>query len=322
MYKFQRFERPRPIDAGLFPWPCKVARFDWDRYTTISPYRHMPCLYFIQVLDPRWPEHPLEIHRMGKVDRFGIAEIGQTLNLEDRMSHFKVSAENTSNSSSEGWLYGLIFRMNEWFNRLFGTIENLLDHTQFLYVKTRPKDLRGRENIAIDKYVAKYWEAPITNGQVPGVNKRPDDYKVPVKRPSFDTGPKRARFPPGIVSLAHPPPNYLDGISGIYKIHWLLRSDHNRFRKLNRLASPDLVGIMEIGKSKDIGVRLRGIRSDFYGRQGCGEWRGFYHAHDISPSLRKAHGSMLDILEDIGVSYREVDPSQLRTEEEDRKSVV
>jgi len=280
----------------------------WRYADDTASLRGVPGVYRVQLMDPRHPGRPLTIDRFLGRDLQGIAGIGQTTNIGNRIVSFHGAMNGTCHHSA-GWTLGYIYDRNPWLRGIYRTRAILGDNVRFCYAEARRPSLRPAESRLTDSYCGAFAEPPMLVSQVPGVVKkarrRGDYFRTWLP----DPGPLRLEW------LTAHPKDPLTGISCIYRVHLMDPDDHSRFYPITRAGGTDPRGIMEIGQTCDLARRKRQIRFDITGRITTGEWSMFHHVWDLCDRLRDIFGTRRDLEQSLGYTCIETEPGLRRLRE-------
>jgi hypothetical protein len=292
--------------------PAKPFTIDLCQFDPPTHFTPIPGNYSIHLLRPGRTGGTLPIPRFAGVDLNGTIEIGGAKSIFQKISHFKGSVLGTTQCDTEGLSFNYYFIKNKWLRRLYGTLENLVDHTRFCFTRTDPRDLRYIECKKIDANCTIFGEPPVLNGQVPGVSgKYRFRMNVPKIKAALRYRPPKSPLKQFTVPLVALPPSPLTRLSCVYSVFLMDRADPSRICSIPRFGKKDPFGILSIGKTRDLGARLRHIRNGLLHMRTKDEWSLLGHLLDVSPILRRFIGPRSDILNRLHVTYIKTAPSRL-----------
>jgi hypothetical protein len=216
-----------------------LAQIDWTLSSPPSPYTNLSCIYFIHIMDPKDPSRYIPIQRFLGTDPEGVVEIGHTVDLASKISHFKGAFFGTARGDSGGWNLGYLYKKNEWIKKTFGTKKDLLNMVQFQYIKT-PKDLRPvRARKFIDDQCARFGEPPVLVGEFPRVLRKSPG---PIVKAVSAKGPQIDPYKLHKVNLMGSPLGPLTNKSCIYWAKLMDRTDRSESVPITRFSKTDRAG--------------------------------------------------------------------------------
>lgn len=284
----------------------KKANIDWKKTSAPSPYTNVSCVYSAYLMDPKAPAKPMNIPRFMGNDTDGIIEIGQTVNLAKKISHFKGALFGTPRSDSGGWNLGYIYERNEWLREIFTTKQDLLEHIHFSYIETKKDLLSTNLRKAIDDHCGRFGEPPVLTNQVPGVKWSAIALEASSeKEQAIDLSQLK------MMGLTDKPQGSLERTSCVYWAYMMDASDPSTPVLIKRFGKTDPAGTLAIGQTKDLAQRIRQIRYDIKKPKRKGEWGLFYHLYKICARLRKACGPRERFMERLKIGYIETPHSNL-----------
>jgi hypothetical protein len=300
------------IETGASIMPAKTFTIDLGQFDPPTHFTPIPGNYSIHLLRPGRSGGPLPISRIAGVDLSGTIEYGGTRSIFQKISHFKGSVLGTTQCDTEGLSFNYYFLKNKWLRRLYGTLENLVDHTRFCVTRTAPKDLRFIECRQIDEYCSVLGEPPVLNGQVPGVSgKYRFRMNVPTMKEALRYRMARPPVKQRTVPLVTLPPSPLTKFSCVYSVFLMDWADPSRICPFSRFARTDPFGILSIGRTRDLAARLRHMRDGVNNKTTKDEWSLLPYLLDVSTTLRRYIGPRSDILNRLHVTFIKTDPSRL-----------
>jgi hypothetical protein len=288
-----------------------IATIQWKDIDHLTVEEYLSCIYRIQLMDPQDPSRPLPIPRFAGIDLEGIVELGQTINLAEKMRSFPRGLRGYPWSDREGYRLCYYFHENKWLRDTFGSIEGLLHHIKFTYHPMEKKYLKDAEAQLIDYYCSIFGEPPITNLIIPNASRNlrlgPIDISKRVPYEPLEGQPVRQQK--GWMT-AHPK-NPLTGVSGVYRVHLLQYEDPSRYFPIHRFGGIDHEGILKVGQTRNLGQRRIEFRAAIMeaGRHGDGEM--FHYLYDICEVLRQIVGPKEGLVDRILFTYIRTSPSRL-----------
>ena len=273
----------------------KIAKFDLDMKALSKGRERIPCVFYVQLMDPGRPGMPFKIPRIVGTDDRGILEIEATSDLMKAMWDFRGAFHGTRRGDSVGWNLRYIYDRNEWMEEAFGAPDDLLGLVRFGY-EVPGGDLRKARSGALIRYMSSFGEPPVLQGQSLRHGKEP-------LAGAFG----KAEFTrPALLE-----PKDVKGVPCIYWAHLMDAEDPSRPLPLNRFHGTDPLGRLMGGKTRNLQQRLWQIWSDLV-RPGRGsEWGLFRTVLGLCGGLRRMCGPLEGLRSRLGFSYMRMDRGRL-----------
>jgi len=152
-------------ELGL-AWPA-FSRVEDALATPRSPETNMSCVYYVHQLMKDDISRFRPAPRIAGIDLDGIVLIGQSARYALRKSRWKQAIVGRQHHT-EAECYMYYYAVSPIMQQIVGPKENLPYSYVFTAVRTRP-DLRVlRERQALVRYIGRFGEPPLCNGQIPG----------------------------------------------------------------------------------------------------------------------------------------------------------
>lgn len=128
----------------------------WEFFKNLNKLPEISVIYQIRCVDSNLK--PISIHRLGGIDKDGILDIGNSVNLRVRMTDFWGAAGKGKISYSHQ--AGVIFTKRNY-RKIF-----LVESLQFRYLRQKDKfSAREAEKRELKKYIKRFFELPPLNSQ-------------------------------------------------------------------------------------------------------------------------------------------------------------